>query len=128
MLWVERMNMAMEYIEDNIDGDISFDEVAKRAMCSTFHFHRIFSFIADIPLAEYIRRRRLTMAAQELRNTQCRVIDISVKYGYDSPDAFTRAFQKFHGMTPSTAREPGVLLKAYPRISSSCQKAIKSIN
>ncbi len=77
----------------------------------------MFSYITDVPLAEYIRRRRLTFAAQELQNPKAKVIDIALKYGYDSPDAFTRAFHKLHGITPSAAREQGVVLKAYPRIS-----------
>ena len=80
-------------------------------------FRGCFTFITDVPLAEYVRRRRLTLAAQELRNPETKIIDIALKFSYDSPDAFTRAFQKLHGMTPSAARESGVILKAYPRIS-----------
>lgn len=117
MQWLERMNRALDYIEMNMEGDINYDEVAKMAMCSSYHFQRMFSFITDIPLAEYIRRRRLTLAAQELRNPGAKVIDVALKYGYDSPDAFSRAFQRMHGVTPSAAREPGAMLKAYPRIS-----------
>jgi AraC family transcriptional regulator len=117
MEWLERMNRALDYFEENMANEISIDEAARLAMCSTYHFQRMFSFITNIPLAEYIRRRRLTLAAQELHNSHAKVIDIAIKYGYDSPDAFTRAFQKLHGMTPSAAREPGVVLKAYPRIS-----------
>jgi AraC-like DNA-binding protein len=117
MEWLERMNRVLDYLEKNMDGEINFDKVAKLAMRSSYHFHRMFSFITEIPLAEYIRRRRLTLAAQEFQNSQEKVIDIAVKYGYDSPDAFTRAFQKLHGVTPTVAREPGTVLKAYPRIT-----------
>lgn len=117
MEWLQRMNKALDYIESNLSGDISYDEAARVALCSSYHFQRMFSFITNVPLAEYVRRRRLTLAAQELQNPDVKVIDIALKYGYDSPDAFARAFQKLHGMTPSAAREPGVLLKAYPRIS-----------
>lgn len=117
MEWLERMKRALEYLEENLAGEISLDKAARLAMCSSYHFQRMFSFITDVPLAEYIRRRRLTLAVHELQNPNTKVIDIALKYGYESPDAFTRAFQKLHGMTPSAAREPGVILKAYPRIS-----------
>ena len=117
MEWMERMNKALDYLEKNMADEISFEEAARLAACSSYHFQRMFSFITNIPLAEYVRRRRLTLAAQEIRNSPVKVIDIAIKYGYDSPDAFTRAFQKLHGVTPSAAREPGVILKAYPRIS-----------
>ena len=117
MQWLERMNRALDYLEENITEEINFEETARLAMCSSYHFQRMFSFITDVPLAEYIRRRRLTLAAHELQNSGLKVIDIALKYGYESPDAFARAFQKLHGITPSAAREPGVILKAYPRIS-----------
>lgn len=117
MEWMERMKRALEYLEENLSDEISFEEVARLAMCSSYHFQRMFSFITDVPLAEYIRRRRLTLAVQDLQNPERKVIDIALKYGYDSPDAFSRAFRKLHGMTPSAAREPGVILKAYPKIS-----------
>jgi len=117
MEWLERMNRALAYIEANITVEISMEEVAKLACCSSYHFQRMFSFITGVPLAEYIRRRRLTMAALDLQSGNSRVIDVALTYGYDSPDAFTRAFHKLHGMTPSAAREPGVKLKAYPRLT-----------
>lgn len=117
MEWLERMNKALQYMEDNISSDISFEEAARIACCSSYHFQRMFSFITGVTLAEYIRHRRLTMAALELQNGSEKIIDLALKYGYESPDAFTRAFQKLHGVTPSVAREPGVKLKAYPRIS-----------
>lgn len=107
----------MRYIEDNLTGEIDFKEVAKLAFCSEYHFKRMFSFLAGIPLSEYIRRRRLTLAAFELKNNSMKVIDIAIKYGYNSPDAFTRAFQQLHGVTPSEARNNGFSLKAYPPMS-----------
>ena len=111
------MNAAIDYIEENLAGEIDFSEAAKRACCSTFHFQRIFFVVTEVTLAEYVRRRRLTQAARELTSGNTKVIDIAVKYGYESPDAFTRAFRNLHGVTPMAAREPGVQLVAFPRIS-----------
>lgn len=117
MDWLQRMNGAISYIEENLAGDIDFEEAAKIACCSSYHFQRMFSFITDVPMSEYIRRRRLTMAAFELQNSTIKIIDLALKYGYDSPNSFTRAFQNLHGVTPTSARDRGVELKAYPRIS-----------
>ena len=111
---LKNMNGALQYIEDNITNDMDFKEVAKRAVCSEYHFTRMFSFLAGVTLSEYIRRRRLTLAAFELNNSSMRIIDIAIKYGYTSPDSFTRAFQSLHGVTPSEARKNGQSLKAYP--------------
>lgn len=117
MDWLKRMNGAMDYIEENLTSSIDYNKAAKIACCSTYHFQRMFSFITDVHLSEYIRRRRLTLAAFELQNSDVRVIDIALKYGYDSPEAFTRAFQNLHGVTPTLARNAGSKLKAYPRMS-----------
>jgi len=111
------MNAAVSYIEENLDNVIDYDTLAKLACCSAHNFFRMFSFITDISLAEYIRRRRLTLAALELQNSNIKVIDLSAKYGYDSPVSFTRAFQTLHGVTPTEARADGVMLKAYPKIA-----------
>jgi AraC family transcriptional regulator len=119
MEWSERMNSAINYIEENLAEDIDIEEAAKRACCSPFHFQRIFWVVAGITLAEYVRRRRLTLAASDLSSGKNRVIDVAMKYGYDSPDAFTRAFRNVHGVTPLAARGPGVSLVAYPRITFS---------
>ncbi|WP_028594642.1 AraC family transcriptional regulator [Paenibacillus assamensis] len=117
MDWVTRMNEAITYIENHITEDISYVELAKIVCCSTYHFQRMFSFITEVSLSEYIRRRRLTLAAFELQNSQKKVVDVALKYGYDSPEAFTRAFQQVHGTTPTAARSVGTQLKAYPRLS-----------
>ena len=116
MDWLSHLNDALGYIEDNLDGDIDLDKVAQIACCSSFHFQRMFSYMAGVPLSEYIRRRRMTMAAFDLQNGE-KVIDIALKYGYDSPTAFNRAFQSVHGAAPSAARQEGVNLKAYHPIS-----------
>lgn len=117
MDWLDRMNSAMEYIETNLADTISFDEIAQRACCSTYHFQRMFPFITGVSLSEYIRRRRLTLAAFELQTTDSKVNDVAMKYGYDSPEAFARAFKNLHGIMPTSARDTGVSLKAYPRMS-----------
>ncbi|WP_078596531.1 AraC family transcriptional regulator [Evansella clarkii] len=114
---LKNMNRAIDYIEENLTGDIDFKEVARLAYCSEYHFKRMFSFLAGIPLSEYIRRRRLTRAAFELKNSSLKIIDIALMYGYSSPDSFTRAFQSLHGITPSEARNSGNSLKAYPKMT-----------
>ncbi len=114
---LENTNEAINYIEDNLTGNIDMKEVARLAFCSEYHFQRMFSFLAGITLSEYIRRRRLTLAAFELCNSDIRVIDIAVKYGYNSPDSFTRAFQNIHGITPSECKNSGHSLNAYPRMA-----------
>ncbi|MBG9535350.1 AraC family transcriptional regulator [Bacillus thuringiensis] len=110
---LKNMNAAMQYIEDNLTHEIDFKEVAKIAYCSEYHFKRMFSFLAGISLSEYIRCRRLTLAAFELKNSGAKVIDVAIKYGYNSPDSFSRAFQNLHGITPSEARSSSHSLKAY---------------
>ncbi|MCB9076410.1 MAG: AraC family transcriptional regulator [Anaerolineaceae bacterium] len=123
---LKRMNQALAYIEDNLADEIDFQEVERLALCSEYHFRRMFSFLAGVSLSEYIRRRRLTLAAFELAHREVRVIDIALKYGYNSPDSFTRAFQSLHGVTPTEARNIGQPLKAYPRMSF--QLTIKGVN
>ncbi|MDR6553490.1 GyrI-like domain-containing protein [Paenibacillus qinlingensis] len=111
---LKNMNNALKYVEDNLTDTIDTKEVARLALCSEYHFKRMFSFLAGIPLSEYIRRRRLSLAAFELRDSNIKVIDVAIKYGYNSPDSFTRSFQNLHGVTPSEARSNGQSLKAYP--------------
>lgn len=117
MEWIERLNNAINYIEEHLEYDINYEQLAKIACCSTYHFQRMFSYMANVPLAEYIRRRRMTMAAVDLQNSNEKVIDIALKYGYNSPTAFNRAFQGIHGITPSEAKLKGTLIKAFPPIS-----------
>ena len=114
---IQNMNNAIAYIEDNLYGEIDFGEVSKTAHCSLYHFQRFFSFIADVSLSDYIRRRRLTLAAFELQDSDAKVIDVALKYGYESPEAFARAFKNMHGVVPTAARNPGAKLKAYPRMT-----------
>lgn len=117
MEWIERFNESITYIEENMAGEINYEQAAQVACCSVFHYQRMFSYIANVPLAEYIRRRRMTLAAFELLHSDIKVIDLALKYGYDSPTSFSRAFQAVHGVSPSNARNEGVQLKTYSRIS-----------
>lgn len=117
MDWLGQLNDTLRYIEDHLEEEIDLEQVARIACCSEFHFQRMFSYMAGVPLAEYIRRRRMTKAAFDLQSTGDRVIDLALKYGYDSPTAFNRAFQSIHGVAPSAARQEGVRLKAYHPIS-----------
>lgn len=117
MDWIERMNAAMDYVEDNLTEKMDYKKLAQAACCSEYHFMRMFAFITGIPLAEYVRRRRLTQAAFALQNSDIKVIDLALSYGYESPEAFARAFQALHGLSPSAARKKGAALKAYPRLA-----------
>lgn len=116
---LENMKQAIDYIESNLDGEIDYARIAQIALCSQYHFQRMFGFLIGVPLSEYIRRRRLTLAAFDLQNGNEKIIDIALKYGYNSPDSFSRAFIAMHGIIPSKAREKGISLKAYPRITFS---------
>lgn len=116
MEWLQQLDQAIEYIEDNLAGDISYDKAAQIACCSTHHFQRMFSYIAGISLSEYIRHRRMSAAAFDLQRDNARVSEIAAKYGYRSPTAFTRAFQCIHGVPPSAVRTKNPYLATYPRL------------
>ncbi|MTI67896.1 MAG: AraC family transcriptional regulator [Firmicutes bacterium] len=117
MNWINNMNNALEYIENNIEKDIKSEDVAKKAYSSKFHFLRIFNILTGMTLGEYIRKRRLSLACKDLMTSDMKIIDISFKYGYETPEAFTKAFKKIHKVTPSKARKTGINLKAIPPIS-----------
>jgi AraC family transcriptional regulator len=117
MEWSDRMNAAISYIEDNLDGEIDFSKAADKACCSLSHFQRMFFAIIGVTPAEYARRRRLTLAARELMTNTAKIIDIALKYGYDSPEAFSRAFRNVHGINPQAARTMGTKLATCSRIS-----------
>lgn len=108
---------ALDYIEANITEKLDYEQIARQAMLSSYHFQRVFGILCGYTLGEYIRSRRLTLAGEELSSQKIRVIDAALKYGYDSPDSFAKAFYKFHGITPSAAREPGAILHALPPLS-----------
>lgn len=108
---LKQFNLAMHYIETHLTEDIDFQQIAQLACCSEYHFRRIFSYLSGMSLTDYIRQRRLSEASVELQHSHLRVIDLAVKYGYTSADAFTRAFQTLHGVTPTEARDGGVPLR-----------------
>jgi len=120
MDWQERMGAAIGYLEGNLRGEADIEKAAEAANCSVFHFHRMFEVITGLGPGEYLRRRRLSEAARELSSgSGAKVIDIALRYGYDSPDAFSRAFRREFGCLPTEARRPGARLHSYPRLSFS---------
>lgn len=119
MEWLKHLSQAIDYIEDNLDNDISYDKAAQIACCSTYYFQRMFSYVAGIPLSDYVRCRRMTKAAFELQISDIKVMEIGSKYGYTSPTAFNRAFHNVHGVSPTEARMEGTKLNSYTRLSFS---------
>lgn len=117
MEWVERLNRTINYIEENLTGEIRLAEIGRIACCSPYHYQRMFAYMADVPLSEYIRRRRMSRAVADLLERDGKVIDVALKYGYDSPTAFNRAFKSVHGIAPSEVKTFGGSLKAYPPVS-----------
>ena len=117
MEWIERLNQAIIYIEEHLKDDIDYGQLAKIACCSSYHFQRMFSYMAGIPLSEYIRRRKMSLAAVDLQFGDKKIIEIAGEYGYQSPTAFNRAFQNIHGIAPSAVKNEGVSIKSFPPIS-----------
>ncbi len=111
--WNEGITNAIAYIEENLTEDIDINKIAEKAYVSSFYFQKIFHVLCGFTVGEYIRNRRLTLAAGELSSTDMKVIDAAMKYGYDSPDSFARAFTKFHGINPSAAKEQGIKLNSF---------------
>ncbi len=110
------MQNAINYIEAHLTDAIDYDEVAAQSFSSSYHFQRVFSILCGFTIGEYIRSRRLSLAGAELTASDVKVIDVALKYGYDSPDSFAKAFQKFHGILPSQARNNGSRLKSFSRL------------
>ena len=117
MEWIERFNNVINYIEENITQQIDYGEIAKIACCSSYHFQRMFTYMAGIPLSEYIRKRKMSLAAVDLQSGNEKVIDIAGKYGYNSPTAFNRAFQSIHRISPSAVKSRNVYVKSFPPLS-----------
>lgn len=113
MGWMELVGCAIQYIEDHITDDLSVEEIARQVNVSSFYFQKGFAMLCGFTLGEYVRSRRLALAGNDLIAGDEKVIDIALKYGYDSPDSFTRAFTRFHGVTPSQARKEGAMLKSF---------------
>lgn len=116
MNWLEALNRAVEYLELHITEKVDIKEVSKIALSSPYHFQRMYHVVTGITVAEYVRRRRLTLAAQDILAGE-KIIEVAFKYGYETPEAFTKAFGRLHGLSPTAARESGARLKAYPKLS-----------
>ncbi|WP_053217571.1 AraC family transcriptional regulator [Virgibacillus senegalensis] len=121
MAWVESIQKAIDYMEARLLEPISLEDIAGEAHVSAFHFQRTFTILTEISVGEYIRRRRLTLAAQELMQSSNKVIDLAYKYGYDTPEAFSKAFRRQHGISPSEARKHAGKLTFYNRLTIQVQ-------
>jgi AraC family transcriptional regulator len=125
MDWLKRMNSVLDYIEDNLDGEIKDDKIAMLSANSKGIFQKIFTVITDMTLSEYIRKRRLTQAAADIRRAEMKIIDAAVKYGYTSADAFSAAFKNFHGMSPSDAKKSNIRLQSFQRFTFTFNISVK---
>lgn len=113
------MQRAIDYIEAHLTEEIRWQEAAACAFCSVGYFQRMFALLCGVTPAEYVRNRRLTLAGSALCGTGARVIDVALQFGYESPESFTRAFTRFHGITPITAKQPGAKLRSFSCLSVS---------
>ena len=105
MEWIESLQKAITYMEEHLFEDINYEDVARQVHISSYEFHRAFSFVTGMTANAYIRNRRLSLAGNELVKSDARITDLAMKYGYDTPESFTKAFTRFHGIAPKTARE-----------------------
>ena len=115
MTWAKLIQNTLDYIEEHILEKISYENLANNAYSSSYHFQRMFGLVCGITIGEYIRKRRLTLAGFDLLNTKTKIIDVALRYGYETPESFTRAFANFHGITPSKAKKGGTL-KSFSRL------------
>lgn len=113
MDWTTYISEAINYIEENITEELTISSIAKKAMISPFYFQKGFAMLCGFTVGDYIKKRRLTLAGSELISTNNKIIDIALKYGYDSPDSFTKAFTRFHGATPSSVRKKEAMIKSF---------------
>ena len=116
MDWITGIQRALDYTEAHLTGEVDYEAAAREACSSAFHFQRMFTMLCGFTLGDYIRMRRLALAAEDLMRTDDKVIDIAYRYGYDTPESFSRAFTRFHGATPTQARRGGSV-KSFSRLS-----------
>lgn len=119
MEWVERLNQSINYIEEHLTSEVDYERLGQIACCSAYHYQRMFAYMAGVTLAEYIRRRKMSLAAVDLQGKNEKIMDVAAKYGYSSPTAFNRAFQSIHGIAPSAVKEEGAAVKSFPPITFS---------
>ena len=117
MEWIDRLNEAINYMEEHLTDAVDYEQLGRIAGCSSYHFQRMFTYMAGLPLSEYMRRRKMSLAAVDLREKDAKIIDVAEKYGYQSPTAFNRAFQSVHGIAPSAVKNEGVSVKSFPPVS-----------
>ncbi len=113
MDWIRGLQRAIDYMEAHVTESVDYDIIARQMNVSAFYFQRIFTMVCGFPPSEYIRCRRLTLAGSELLGGDVKIIDTALKYGYDSPEGFSRAFTRFHGVTPNTTKKGNVTLKSF---------------
>ena len=113
MGWIESIREAIDYIEENLTEDLTVEDITKHVGISSFYFQKGFAMLCGFNVGDYIRKRRLSLAGNDLIQTQTKIIDIALIYGYDSPDSFTKAFVRFHGVTPTAVRKDGAMIKSY---------------
>ena len=116
MNYISDIQKAIDYIEENLEEKINYENIAKQIGMSSYYFHRMFSAIIGVSPTEYIRNRRLTCAAEDLTRNNCNILDVALKYRFESNEAFTRAFTKFHGVSPKAAKQKGNDLKAFGKV------------
>ena len=117
MEWIDRFNEAVRYLEDHLTEETDYKALGRIACCSSYHFQRMFAYMAGVPLSEYIRRRRMSLAAADILGRDMKIVDVAAKYGYSSPTAFNRAFQSVHGIAPSAVKNGGVSVKSFPPVT-----------
>ncbi len=129
MEWIERLNQSIVYIEEHLTSEMDYERLGQIACCSAYHYQRMFTYMAGVTLAEYIRRRKMSLAAVDLQTKNEKIIDIAEKYGYRSPTAFNRAFQSIHGIAPSAVKGEGVSVKSFPPLTfTMAVKGVEEMN
>ena len=113
MDWVASIHQAIQYIEEHLREELTIREIAQQAALSPFYFQKGFAMLCGMTVGDYIRQRRLSAAGLEVLTTDRKIIDIALEFGYDSPDSFTKAFARFHGLTPAALRKSGGAVRSF---------------
>jgi AraC family transcriptional regulator len=113
MEWLQSLNRAIDFMEEHLTDNITCEDVAEHIYISSFHFQRTFNLLTGLTIGEYLRNRRLSLAGQDLLKGNNKVIDVALKYCYETPESFSKAFSRFHGITPNQAKKEGSVLKSF---------------